>query len=120
MRVDGLFYDNSIPFSCCDRDALRPCIHESVTSSDAHFAYDVAHDLTIYTKGCAVVLAQIIADNILGRLGSFGLMLLIVEVRSGSSLQTIYSANTNFVSECTDYCLFVTLFTLVCRGLRIN
>jgi len=83
LKSDGLFYDNSVPFSCCDRDALRPCIHESVTSSDAHFAYDVAHDLTIYTKGCAVVLAQIIADNILGRIGTLGLMLLAIEVRLG-------------------------------------
>ena len=44
MRND-LYYTNSVPFSCCDVRAARPCVRDDVTSSHFNYTYPVSATL---------------------------------------------------------------------------
>lgn len=77
---NDLYYTDSVPFSCCDVTAPRPCVLTDVTSVDAHMAYAYPRDSTLYKDGCGEVIMEIISGDMLSRLGSYCIAIFIAEV----------------------------------------
>lgn len=50
----------SVPFSCCSVNSRRPCIHTNMRRTYGRYQYDPDVELTIYTKGCGVKIAETI------------------------------------------------------------
>jgi hypothetical protein len=48
--VDGDFIKDDAPFSCCNIESARPCVHHDVTSPKAHV--NTRPEGTLYTTGC--------------------------------------------------------------------
>lgn len=42
----------AVPFSCCNPEALRPCIRYDIFNDYAHAQYNHKYDLTIYKDNC--------------------------------------------------------------------
>ncbi|XP_064647010.1 photoreceptor outer segment membrane glycoprotein 2-like [Lineus longissimus] len=58
--VQGEYYNDDAPFSCCNPSSDRPCIHHHVHHNDAHYNYDfkVKGSLTLFMKGCQEALSD--------------------------------------------------------------
>ena len=76
----GLLLTNSVPFSCCDVLAPRPCIEVDVLDPSRHFAYNPDKDLTIYRAGCVDQLASSVQRTVLQHLDNTLLALFIMMV----------------------------------------
>jgi len=77
----GLLLTHSVPFSCCDVLAPRPCIEVDIMEKSRHFAYDPSKDLTIYQAGCVKKLASSLNNTVLHHLDNILLSLFIMTVR---------------------------------------
>lgn len=63
---DSEFYTDSVPFSCCDVDSAKPCIHEDVLKTHNRYEYDPTKQLTIYTDGCSAVVVDTLQTTLIG------------------------------------------------------
>ena len=57
---------DSVPFSCCNIDSTKPCIHEDVLKTDKRYDYSPPTDLTIYTDGCSAVVSDTLQTTLIG------------------------------------------------------
>ncbi|XP_052766894.1 photoreceptor outer segment membrane glycoprotein 2-like [Mya arenaria] len=69
---DKNIFTQSVPFSCCDVTARRPCVTADVLNHAAHRNYD---SVTLYRKGCTEALMDKFQNKILHPTGSVVLIL---------------------------------------------
>ncbi|KAK3091183.1 hypothetical protein FSP39_017799 [Pinctada imbricata] len=50
---NGLYYSDDVPFSCCDPEVQRPCVHHDIRNKAAHINYGA---ITLHKQGCAAKL----------------------------------------------------------------
>jgi len=86
----GLVLTNSVPFSCCDVLAPRPCIEVDVIDSSKHFVYDPSKDLTIYQTGCVDKLMASLNVTALHHLDNMLLALFIMMVRDCARYSSLF------------------------------
>lgn len=60
----GLFKTDSVPYSCCNPRAYRPCIHKNVKEDKLHYHYNHETDMTIFLRGCAEGMTEHIRTRI--------------------------------------------------------
>ncbi|CAK1583737.1 unnamed protein product [Parnassius mnemosyne] len=46
------FVADNVPYSCCSKDVLSPCIHHGITQVGLIYKYDPTKQLTIWSEGC--------------------------------------------------------------------
>ncbi|XP_013135799.1 PREDICTED: RDS/peripherin-like protein xRDS35 isoform X1 [Papilio polytes] len=46
------FVADNVPYSCCSKDVMSPCIHHGVSHRGVIYKYDPAKQLTIWSEGC--------------------------------------------------------------------
>ena len=51
-------YQDSVPFSCCNPGATRPCIHQYIHENSEHPSYDCLTDMTLHMRGCRKVVVD--------------------------------------------------------------
>lgn len=80
--VSGEYFNDDVPFSCCDPSAVRPCVHHNVESNDAHFEYNHQEKTTLYQQGCRDALmdyfSKVLSESALLVIAIFGLQILII------------------------------------------
>jgi len=63
---DGEFFTDSVPFSCCDVDSPKPCLHDDVLKTYSRYEYNPARRLTINTDGCSAVVSDTLQTTLIG------------------------------------------------------
>lgn len=80
---------DSVPFSCCDPKAHRPCIHKDITNKLKHALYDyTAH--TLYKRGCGDVIMEYLGGTLLTAGAIFALTTFVIEVRPEGFLLCVW------------------------------
>jgi hypothetical protein len=51
----GRFLTDDVPFSCCNPQASRPCVHHAMKDTQQHYNYFL-QDVTVYKRGCSAAL----------------------------------------------------------------
>ncbi|XP_013183559.2 photoreceptor outer segment membrane glycoprotein 2-like [Amyelois transitella] len=46
------FVADNVPYSCCSKEVMTPCIHHGVTKINAIYKYNPSNQLTIWKDGC--------------------------------------------------------------------
>lgn len=49
--VGGAYIDKNVPWSCCDKSSVRPCVSENVATNQIPLAYVYPKSLTLYKNG---------------------------------------------------------------------
>ena len=75
-----MFTTESVPFSCCNIQVMRPCIDFEVTNSDIHPRYSAQSDNTLTQVGCSKKLADNILNIIIPCITKYGYVIVITEV----------------------------------------
>ena len=75
---DGNLLVDSVPFSCCDVKAARPCVSHYVMNKTRHVNYDSP---TLYMAGCTDMLMDRLENRILRPAGCYIFALFGVQVR---------------------------------------
>ena len=70
---------DSVPFSCCDPKAIRPCVHRDITNKLKHALYDYTSH-TLYKKGCNEVIMDYLGGTLLTAGGVFAITTFFIEV----------------------------------------
>uniref|UniRef100_UPI00358E5113 peripherin-2 n=1 Tax=Myxine glutinosa TaxID=7769 RepID=UPI00358E5113 len=74
-NIDGKYLIDAVPFSCCNPNFPRPCIHEQMTNNSAHYHYDyLTEKLNLWQQGCADALLH----HYLSVLHSAGLIVCLI------------------------------------------
>ncbi|KAK0056982.1 photoreceptor outer segment membrane glycoprotein 2 [Biomphalaria pfeifferi] len=59
LQIDGKYYSDDTPYSCCDPRSPRPCLHHHIHDNKRHHAYNVNVETTLYVTGCRTALMTI-------------------------------------------------------------
>ncbi|KAK6998688.1 photoreceptor outer segment membrane glycoprotein 2 [Biomphalaria glabrata] len=59
LQIDGKYYSDDTPYSCCDPRSPRPCIHHHIHDNKRHQGYNVNVETTLYVTGCRTALMTI-------------------------------------------------------------
>ncbi|XP_069683127.1 peripherin-2-like [Periplaneta americana] len=92
---DGDFVSDDVPFSCCSRTALRPCIHHGIMSSSSVYRYDPQRQFSVSTIGCQKALVTATKNLLKANIAVLLLLTALqITVSFGSRLlQTAYSSS---------------------------
>lgn len=74
------YLNDDAPYSCCDPNKTRPCIHHHIHDNDLHFNYDFKTELTLYKTGCTTALMSFFGDVVLKDVGIVVLCISFIEV----------------------------------------
>ncbi|CAH1791378.1 unnamed protein product [Owenia fusiformis] len=80
---NGIYINDDVPFSCCNPESERPCIHHHVHDNSKHFKYNYQTGNTLHGTGCTEALMTFFADMILMNvgfttIGAFGVQLILL------------------------------------------
>jgi len=75
--TDGNILVENVPFSCCDSSVLRPCVTVDVLNFESRKKYE---KVTLYERGCSVVMGEVFEKRILQPVGTFVLVLFSLQV----------------------------------------
>ena len=79
--VNGTLIADSVPYSCCDVAAIRPCINEDVSSSSKHSNYD-PEEPTLYRQGCVEPLIGFMEQSIILPTAGIAFTAMFLEVKN--------------------------------------
>lgn len=103
---NGEFFAESVPFSCCSVEVLRPCISNFVHDRTRHFEYHPEKEMTIYQHSCADVTSRFMR-NVVRRVGRFSICVFLVSVSSTA---------TSSIVVCTKILCVKCCRTPLCHG----
>lgn len=82
---EGQYLSDDVPFSCCNADAHRPCIHHGVHTNSKHYNYDYANHITLNKIGCTEALMKDFGQY-LQKAGGLLLFLFFLQVKYHQNL----------------------------------
>lgn len=89
-RSDKPYLNDDVPFSCCNPESPRPCIHHHVMDNDMHYNYDFRSAITIHPIGCRDKLTEYYGQIMLTNIG---VVVVCVSIFQVSILPELYVYN---------------------------
>ena len=74
---DSVKNHDSVPYSCCNPEVMRPCIHENIHEGLDHSDYDHNQEMTIFTVGCHTAFVHWYKENMFHPI-SYGLIIIMM------------------------------------------